>query len=456
MTRCVVLGGGIAGLAAAYRLRQASEGRLSVRLVEASPRLGGKVLSERQRGFLLEGGPDSFVAHKPAALDLVRELGLEHRLVPSNDDFGGASIFHNGRLCPLPEGFRYLVPGRWGPFFRSSLLSWRGKLRLACEPWIPKGPSQGDESVADFVRRRLGQEALERIAEPMLAHIHVADIERMSLLATYPRLRAMEQRHGSVWKAFQAAGPPRGPLFWTLKGGIAELTEALAGRLPEEHLISGRPALGVSAATDGTWQVHLQDQVLAADYLVLAMPAYAAAAIMNDLVPDLAQSLGLIRYVSLATLSLGFDHREVAEHPPGFGFFVPRKEQNEVLAATWSSVKFAERAPSNDLLLRLFLADGGDGESTLSKLSDTALIEAVRVDLKRLTGVRAEPVLQRLFRWPKGYPQYDVGHGDTLRKIDKQLPEKIFLAGSAFHGVGLPDCIQSGFAAATAILEARS
>lgn len=454
--RCVVLGGGMAGLAAAYRLQKASAERpLSVRLVEARDRFGGKVISESEQGFLLEAGPDSFVAHKPAALELARQVGLGDRLIESLDAKGGVSIFHHQRLQPLPEGFRIVVPGRWRPFFRSSLLSWRGKLRVACEPWIPKGPAEGDESLATFMRRRLGQEALERVVEPMLAHIHVADIERMSLLATYPRLRQMEQRHGSLVRAFRAMGRPSGPLFWSLRGGVAELTDRLADHLPAASKLSGRTARRVTRHGDGSYRVHLDDEVLQADAVVLALPAFSAADLMHDLAPSLAETLRTIRYVSLATLSLGYRRRDITEPLRGFGFFVPKGAQRQVLAATWCSTKFVDRAPRDHVLLRVFLAEN-EATRGMLELPDGALLEAVEGDLKRLTGIDAQPTLRRLHRWPQGYPQYDVGHEETLQKAAAQLPESIFLAGSAFHGVGLPDCIQSGFAAAEAILKRLS
>ena len=449
----------MAGLAAAFRLHEASAQRpLSVHIVEAAPRFGGKVVSASEQGFLLEGGPDSFVAHKPAAMQLARQLGLGDRLLGSLDERGGASIFHRHRLHPLPEGFRQLVPGRWWPFFRSPLLSWRGKLRLACEPWIPKGPAEGDESLAAFVRRRLGREAVERLAEPMLAHIHVADIERMSLLATYPRLRQMEQRHGSLVRAFRATGRPPGSLFWTFRDGIAELTDRVASRLPAEGKLSGRTARRVTRHADGSYRVHLDDgAALTADAIVLALPAFAAAAVMEELAPELAQTLRTIRYVSLATLSLGYRREDVPKHLAGFGFFVPRAAQREVLAATWSSTKFVGRAPADHVLLRVFLRGRGASDDgalkDLLEWPDELLFDAVGRDIRRLTGLSAEPILHRLYRWPKGYPQYDVGHAEILRRAQAELPEAIFLAGSAFHGVGLPDCIQSGFAAADAILE---
>ncbi len=456
MIRCVVLGGGMAGLAAAFRLQQAAAHRpLSVRIVEAQPRFGGKVVSESEQGFLLEAGPDSFVAHKPACLELARQVGLGDRLIGSRDADGGVSIFQDHRLQPLPEGFRLVVPGRWRPFFRSPLLTWRGKLRVACEPWIPKGPAEGDESLGMFIRRRLGQEALERVAEPMLAHIHVADVDRMSLLATYPRLRQMEQCHGSLVRAFRAVGRPAGPLFWSFPGGVAELTDRLAERLPEACKLSGRTARRLSRHGDGSYRVHLDDEVLEADAVVLALPAFAASTLMDELAPPLAETLRTLRYVSLATLSLGYRRRDLPKDLRGFGFFVPKKAQREVLAATWCSTKFVDRAPTDHALLRVFLAENEATKGAL-ELPDEILFEAVGRDLKRLTGVEAQPTLRRLYRWPRGYPQYEVGHAEILQRAATQLPGSIFLAGSAFHGVGLPDCIQSGFAAADAILKGVS
>jgi oxygen-dependent protoporphyrinogen oxidase len=464
MAKVVVIGGGIAGLAAAHHLGQSvgGGGATPFRLVESSPLWGGKIISERHGDFLVEGGPDSFIPQKPQALELVRALGLSESLIPSNDARRGSFVLHRGRLVPLPEGLTTLVPTRWGAFLRSPLLSWHGKLRVLGERFVParRKDVDRDESVADFVRRRLGSEALEGLAEPLLAHIHVADIERMSLHATYPRLAELERRHGGLFSGLQAAkvrpgvtGAPGGnPLFWSLRGGLGELVDALVGHLDPSSLVLGRRVQRLRRNQGLGFQVDLDDGTsLDASAVVLAVPAFAASELLRDLEPELAVDLGKIRYVSMATLSLGFSRSEFKHPLDGFGFFVPRREKRRVLACTWTSSKFASRSSENTALLRVFLG-GAHGEEDLD-LDDDRLIREVTEEIQSILRTNAEPVLARLNRWPRGYPQYDVGHLERLQQAEEQLPPGLFLAGSAFHGVGLPDCIKSGMRAAEQIQE---
>ncbi len=462
MWNVVVIGGGIAGLTTAYALRKqaAVEGRpLRVGLVESAPRLGGKIVGERSSGFLLEGGPDSFITLKPQALELVRELGLEDQIVAANDAHRTTYVVKDGRLVPLPEGLRLLVPERWEPLIASPVLSWGAKLRMAREKTVPPRASDDDESVADFVRRRLGQEALERLAEPLLAHIHVADVERMSLQATYPRLAELERRHGSLSNAVQALrSRPRGktgPVFLTLRDGLCEVVERLAKQLPPESLYLGRRVRALDTVPSGDYAVRLEDGTrLETQSVVLAVPAFAAAEIAAPLDRQLARRLAAIRYTSLATLSLGYRRADI-DHPlAGYGFFVPRCEMRTALACTWTSSKFAHRVADGDVLLRLFV--GGAGHEELLEHDDESLVGRLREDLRRLMEIDAEPRLARLYRWPRGYPQYEVGHLDRVRAIEDALPAGVTIAGSAYHGVGLPDCIASAQRAARRVLERLS
>lgn len=462
MLDVVVIGGGIAGLAAAHHLQEMGrqqERPLQIRLVESSGRLGGKVSTIRRDGFLLEGGPDSFIPQKPWALELTRSLGLCDQLLASNDHQRGAFIVRNGALLSLPEGMSLLVPRSWGAFLRSPLLSWRGKLRVAGERWISARKEAGDESLASFVRRRLGEEALERLAEPLLAHIHVADIEKMSLAATYPRLAELERRHGSLARGIgKIPRPPEGdapPLFWTLRGGMGQLIDTLADRLHPESKIVGTRALRLTPNGDAGFRVELEgEDDLLTRGLILAVPAFAAADLLRDLDPSAARELAEIRYVSMATLSLGFRRSDLQDTLGGFGFFVPRKEQRHILACTWTSTKFAHRAPEDQVLLRAFLG-GAFHEHTLA-LDDEALVAAVLEDLERLMKIRARPTLTHLQRWNRGYPQYDVFHTDRVRSLQSSLRKGLTVAGSAFHGVGMPDCIHSGQSAAEEVLRQLS
>ncbi len=474
MPDVVIIGGGIAGLATAYRLQQDAPGAdrpLGVRVVESAPRFGGKIVTDREEGFLIEGGPDSIIPQKPWALELIRELGIGDRLLGSNDARRGTYVLHAGRLAALPDGLQMLAPESWRGFLRSPLLSWPGKLRFALEGLVPKRRGEGDESVAGFVRRRLGEEALWGLAEPMLAHIHVADVERMSLRATYPRFAELEARHGSLRRGAamlrakqRAAGgseKPAGPIFWSLRGGLGELVDALVKALDPASRLAGRTAVGLrradgdagdGAGDGGGYIVRLDDgRELAADAVVLATPADAAAELVAGLDAELARKLRAIRYVSMATVSFGYRRADVAHPLDGFGFFVPRREGRRVLACTWTSTKFDHRAPEDAALLRVFL--GGAGHEELLDAGDDALLRAVSEDLRAIMGLDAEPILARLYRWPRGYPQYDVGHLERLRELETRLPPGLALAGSAYHGVGLPDCVRSGAAAAGRIRE---
>ncbi len=456
----VIIGGGIAGLTAAYRLQSADTGKLGYHLIEASPRLGGKIVTEHTDGFTIEGGPDSVIPQKPWALELMRELGLGDRLLPSNDDRGGTWVLHRGRLVPLPPGLGLLSPERWGAFLRSPLLSWPAKLRFAREHWVPPRGDGKDESVADFVRRRFGPGALWGLAEPVLAHVHAADVERLSLRASYPLMAELEERHGSVLRGVAAlrrsrrSAGPSGPVFWTLKGGLTELVQALVERLEPASLHTGRRAVSLRRGGVG-WTVGLDDgRELDAGAVVLATPATAAGELMAELDPDLAWRLRAIRYASMATLSLGYRAADVARAPGGFGFFVPRRERRRILAGSWTSNKFDHRAPEGHALLRIFLG-GGAGEHILDA-DDEALIQVVREDLRAMIGLAAEPVVAKLTRWPGGYPQIDVGHRSRIRDLEAALPMGLLLAGSAYHGIGLPDCIRSGTEAARRILAPES
>lgn len=452
----VVIGGGIAGLTAAYELHKRESG-LRLCLVERDARLGGKIVSDRVDGFLVEGGPDSFITHKPWALELVRELGLEHRIVAADQERATTYVVKNGRLVPLPLGPRMLTARGRIDFLRSPLLSPGAKLRIGVERWVRPRRDDGDESVADFVRRRFGGEVLESLAQPLLAHIHVADVERMSLAATYPRLAEMERRHGSLTAGLRqlrrhAGGRSAGSVFLTLRGGMGELAGRLADALPPEARRPGRTVSRLEAARDGEWTVHLDDGTrLATRAAILALPAFAAADVVEPASAELARRLRAIRYVSLATLTLGYRRRELGHPLDGFGFFVPRREGRALLACTWTSEKFAGRTPDAEHALVRCFVGGALGEEVVER-DDASLVGLLRRELDDILGLRAAPVLERLYRWPRGYPQYEVGHLERVRRIEEALPPGLAVAGSAYHGVGLPDCIRSARRAAEGVL----
>jgi oxygen-dependent protoporphyrinogen oxidase len=453
-----IVGGGIAGLATAYYVQEKARQSglpLTYSLVESAPGFGGKIRTDVQDGFVVEGGPDSFITQKPAALRLCRELGLEERLLGTNDARRKVYVLDGGRLRALPDGVMLVVPTRFTPFALSPLISLPGKVRMGMDLLIPPRRDPGDESLADFIRRRLGQEALDKIAEPLMAGIHVADPERLSLQATFPRFIDLEQRYGSLikgmltQKARRATHGPNGTgsklsLFMTLRGGLRELVEALVGRL-EGELLSGTHVLGLEGPGAGRagYRLHLSGgEMRAADAVVLATPAYATADLVEPLHAALAAGLRAIRYVSTATISLGFRRAEF-EHPlDGFGFVVSAREESRLMACTWTSTKFDGRAPGEHVLVRCFA--GGHRHEDLVDLSDQALVRLVREEVRRVMGVAAEPIMARVYRWPKANPQYDVGHlerVDRMEALAAELPG-LYLTGSAYRGVGIPDCVE--------------
>ena len=460
-----IVGGGITGLATAYFLRERarSSGRpLEVSLIEGERRLGGKVLTEHVRGFIIEGGPDSFLTQKPWALQLCELLGLADQLTgpqPHRKTF----VLLGGRLRRLPEGVMGLVPTRLGSLLRSELFSTWGKLRMAMEPLVPPRRDDRDESLGEFVRRRLGRQALERLAEPLLAGIYAADADRLSLLATFPRLRELERRHGSLTAGVMAQRRRRSkdakeakPLFMTLRPGLSALVEALMARLHDVRVITGQRITQLerrSRNMKSSYSLRLADgQLLEADAVVLTTPAHVAAELLEPLSPEAAELLAGIPAVSTAVVTLAFRRSQV-EHPlDGTGFVVPPIEGRALTGCTWSSSKWPGVAPEGFALLRCFF--GRAGQEDALKLSDEDLVHLAYEELRGLLGLRGEPLLVRVHRWPRAMPQYLVGHLDRLARIEEVLSEHpgLILAGAAYRGIGLPDCIRQAQEAAERVL----
>ncbi len=467
--RIIVVGGGIAGLAAAHRLveldREKSLG-LEIILLEAAPRLGGSIATERVGGFLVEAGPDSFITEKPWALRLCERLGIASRLISTQAAYQKVYVVHRGALKPLPEGFFLLAPTRLWPFLRTPLFSWSGKLRMACELFVPRGGADSDESLANFVRRRFGAEALERVAQPLVGGIYAADPEKLSLAATMPRFLELERRKRSIIRAMwseqwrrsrnrQSGSGARWSLFVTFSGGMQEFVDALASRLPEATARVGTPVTGLEQnATGKTWMLRTASgERFEAAAVILAAPAYRSAEIVAPLAADLAQDLKAIPYASTATVSLAYREEDFPRAPDSFGFVVPSAEARKLAACTFSSMKYAGRAPGGHLLLRAFV--GGALQPSLFEDDDATMEGNVRDELAGLLGVKAEPLFSRIRRHPRSMPQYEVGHGERIRRIEGRLSglSGLALAGSAYHGVGIADCVHSGEAAAESVLE---
>jgi oxygen-dependent protoporphyrinogen oxidase len=505
--RIVIVGGGISGLAAAHRLvelqSQAHAGiaertPVEVILLEASGRAGGTVRTYKRDGFLLEGGPDSFISEKPAALELAKRLGLNDRIIQTNERHRRSFVVSGGRLRPTPEGFQLLAPSRMLPFLTTDIFTWRGKARMALDLVLPRRKAangSADESLAAFVRRRFGREALERMAQPMVGGIYTADPESLSLRATMPRFLEMERRDRSLilsmWKAARAskdaarhgrgASGARYSLFLSFDEGTQVLTDALAARLPEGTLrlntkvesltrvnnsrahedraheddatsVDATPALEHEVRR---WLLRTSEgETIEADAVCLALPAHASARLLRDVDDRLADELEAIPYASTATVNLAYRREDISHPLDGFGFVVPFIERRATLACTFSSVKFAGRAPEGHALLRAFV--GGALQPDMFDLDEERMAEAVRRDLRDLLGVSAPPLFAHVEKWPRSMAQYHLGHTERLARIHALLQHKhaLTLCGNAYEGAGLPDCVRSGERAAETLYAA--
>ncbi len=461
MKRVVIVGGGIAGLAAAYRLTQTAP-ELAVSVVESEARLGGKIVTERVDGFVIEGGPDSFLSVKPRGVGLCQALGLEERLHGPDPKFRRTYVMRGQSLHELPEGLTGLIPTRLGPMARSGLISPLGKLRMALDYILPPGAPNGDESLAAFVARRLGPELYDRLIEPLMGGIYAGDGEQLSLAATFPQLRRAELEHGGLIKgvlaerAKQPAGAPdtkRWPAFVTLATGVAELVEALERRLSGVDVRLGCRAARVEAAS-ASYTVELENgERVDAQAVIFATPAFVTAELLAGMDADAAAALYAIPYVSTATVSVAYPLGAIPRPLDGYGYIVPRAENLPVLACTWTSTKFPQRAPAGFGLIRAFIGRAGQEEALDG--TDDDLLQMARAELRRTLGITAAPVLHRIFRWPKAMPQYTLGHLSRVAAIEQRLAglPGLFAAGSAYRGIGLPDCINSGEQAAEAALK---
>lgn len=469
--RVVVIGGGITGLTACYRLYRAARTRclpLRVTLLEASERLGGVIATSHQPPWLLERGPDCFISAKPWGVQLCEELALTDQLINTTAQYRQSFIVRRGRLIPVPQGFYLMVPGSFWSFATSPIVSWPGKLRMAMDLVIPRRTSGEDESLAQFVTRRLGREALERVAQPMVGGIYTADPAQLSLQATMPQFHDMEQRHGSLLRAMLhqrrdagqhgAAAPgtsgPRYGLFLSFAKGMQTLVDHLETCLPADtiRLRTSVQAIRWQPET-AHWLVQPTDQPpLEAEALCLALPSPQAGRLVEDLEPELATALQDIPYASSATLNLVFHRRDVAHPLHGMGFVVPAVEKQTLMACSFSSVKFSGRAPAEHVLLRAFV--GGALQHAAYHLSDEAMQHAVCQELRQLLGITGTPLMSLVSRHPQSMPQYHVGHRQRIARIEtllQRLPG-VALAGNAYHGVGIPDCIQSATTAAQTLL----
>jgi oxygen-dependent protoporphyrinogen oxidase len=466
--RIAIIGGGIAGLAAAYELEKARAAGAAVEytLFEERPRLGGSLASEVVGGAVLERGPDSFLTEKPAAAELCRELGLGDELIPSNDAARKTYIVTRNRLVALPDGLMFLIPTKLVPTALTRLFSVRTKMRMALELLHPPRPSDGDESVAALVKRHFGQEAVDRLADPLLSGIYGGDATHLSAQTVLPRLVEMETKHGSLTRGMLAAHRKmramaknssktqnRGAaIFTALRGGMGKLVDAIAARLDGRSVRTATPVSGIEKTAEG-WRIAAGGVSEEFDALIMAAPAWIAGELLTPVDAVLGAELGGIPYSSSITVNLVYDEGEIGPLPEGFGFLVPAVEGRAMLACTFAHRKFLGRTPPGKAVFRAFL--GGMKRDDLLAESDEALIAVVRREMSEILGAKAfgaevEPEYAQVTRWRRAMAQYAVGHKDRMQRVHlrvRVLPG-LRLIGNAYDGIGVPDCIRLGRKAA--------
>jgi protoporphyrinogen/coproporphyrinogen III oxidase len=464
MKRIAIIGGGISGLSAAFYLEKARAAgvELEYTLVESGQRLGGCMSSDRIEGCLVEAGPDSFLTEKPWATALCQELGIADQLIGSNDSQRKTYIVVKGRLVVMPDGLMFMVPTRLVPTALSPLFSWSTKVRMARELLHPPRPMQGDETVAELVERHFGAEVVERLADPLLSGVYGGDAAKLSARAVLPRFVEMEEKYGSLSRAMMAARrkmseaasrQPAPPLFTSLKDGMQQMVDAIVARLNPASIGLRRHVRRVYPENGG-WRVSIEmngDERY--DAIILATPANVAGTLLDGVDRPLASNLLDITYSSSVTVTLGYYKDQLAKLPPGFGFLVPRSEGTRLLACTFVHNKFPHRAPADKGILRCFL--GGARDEAVLGLTDEEMLETVHRELRDMVKLNVRPIFARVYRWREAMAQYEPGHIARVEKIEKRAAEipGLALAGNAYHGIGVPDCIRSGKEAANSVAQ---
>ncbi len=461
MKRIAIIGGGISGLAAAFTLEESRRAGLPLEysLFESSSRLGGVLFTERVDDCVVEAGPDSFLTEKPWAADLCRQLGLGGQVIGSNDAIRKTYILLHGKLVPMPDGLMFMVPTKIMPVVFSPLFSLGTKLRMATE-WFTKPQARPEESVAALVARHYGAEMVERLADPLLSGVYGGEASQLGVRAVLPRFAEMEARHGSLSRAMlagrkkvKAAAATSKPLFTSLKNGMQELVDGLLPRLNPLSLRVKAQVQELQCRNDG-WMVAAGDHSCYFDAVDVATHAPPAAALLQTVSMELVSELSGIQYSSSLIVTLGYDKHVRASLPPGFGFLVPRSEGKRMLAATFAHNKFPFRAPEDRALLRCFL--GGVRDELVLQLTDEEILRIVQDELRQILGISVTPHFSRIYRWKAAMAQYGVGHLERLQRIERlcrQLPG-LALAGNAYRGIGVPDCVRSGKEAAQQAMSA--
>ena len=492
MTRVIIIGGGIAGLSAAYYASRLPD--VEITLLESDSRWGGKITTDRvpfdEDQFIIEGGPDTFLATKPWGVALCKELGLADRLHGTNPHQKNTYVLNRNRLLPLPDGLAMMIPTDIQAILKSRLVSWFSKARMGLDFVLPPKPLNGDETLGTFVTRRLGREAYENLIEPLMSGIYAGDGDRLSLASTFPYLRDLELKYGSLargalemrkksmgvqsgavapWRHLQTlhrrqessnSVPGSRSAFLTPTTGLAEIVEKLI-----EHLTSNGVALRLNTKAakitnycevSPTWRhgdtsprgrlryqaALASGETLEADAIILATPAFISGALLASIDPALASDLQSIPYVSTATISLAYRSSDIPRDLDGYGYLIPRREGRRALACTWTSTKFPHRAPEGYALIRVFVGRAGQE----IPWNENELLELAKEEVRLTLGVTTNPLLHRVFLWDKAMPQYNLGHPEILSRIDAALEKHpgLALAGNGYRGIGIPDCIHSG------------
>jgi len=454
MSGVVIIGGGISGLSTAYYLNRRG---VPSTLIESRARLGGVIQTEHAEGCTIEAGPDSFISAKPAALELIRELGLADQVIGSNDYSRKTYVWKGGRLLPLPEGLMMMVPTRLMPLLTTPLLSWGTKMRMGLELLRAPRPHTSDQSVAEFIEEHYGAEAVDYLAEPLLSGIYGGNPRELSVTSVLPRFVSLSREYGSLTRgvlAERAKAPKNNgapaPLFRTLKGGLSQLIDALTASLRTSLVVRQTRAQQVERAGTG-FRVRVKDDWLEAEHLVIATEAHSGSVLLRSVDARLAELLGSVEYSSSMTVALGFDSQDFARPPEGHGFLVPKKERRRLMACTWVGTKFPHRVPEGKIVARCFL--GGREDAGVLAEPDETIAAIVLEELQEIAGFRAQPQFARIARWPRSMAQYTVGHPQRLEEMQARAAAipGLHLVGNAYEGIGIPDCIRMGKRAAEAI-----
>lgn len=476
MKKVIIVGGGIAGLAAAYYLKGKTETPLKITLLDGAGYWGGKIVTERVSDlvpaghFVVEGGPDTFVVTKPWGVKLCNELSIADRLRGTNPKTKKTYILKNDKLHELPGGLTMMIPTEFSPMIRTGLLSWPAKVRMGLDFIIPPSHINGDETLGAFVTRRLGRAAYENLIEPLMSGIYAGDGDQLSLQSTFPYLRDLEIKHGGLVKGALAlrkermqkariskdnlsVTPSSRSIFLTPLNGLGEMVEKLVQDLEASgvDLRLDSEVQEVSRTNNDHYVVSHQGETISADAVILATPSFVTARLIADFAPDLVAELHPIEYVSTATVTMAFHEKDLPRPLDGYGYVIPRREGRKALACTWTSTKFPHRAPDGYALVRVFI--GRAGQENEIAWEDNSLLEIAREELRLTLGINAEPLFERTHLWEKAMPQYTLGHPQRLERIDRLLATYpgLAVAGNAYQGIGIPDCIHSGEIAAERI-----